>query len=88
MRLKLGIFTVFDTAAKQYKPPFNAETPELAKRMFSEIANDPRTEVHKYPHEFALYSVGEFDVMTGEVVSYAPESLGNAAQYLKPEVSE
>ena len=61
----LRVFSVYDSAAQVYSPPFLAKTIGLAHRMFEEIANDRNTSVGKYPADHTLFDLGVFEDTTG-----------------------
>lgn len=65
----MRIFTVFDTKAAIYGQPFYAVTDGIALRMFSDAVNNnsPDNALNRYPEDFTLYYIGEFDDVTGSV---------------------
>lgn len=77
------VFTVFDSAAKRYLEPFFAPTVEVALRMFRTIVNTPEHQFSKYPEDYTLFVIGEFDQETAELVKYQEvRSLGVALTYV------
>lgn len=86
--LKLLAFSVFDSAAKAYLPPFFAPTVEVAIRRFRATVNDPSPEnqIAKYPEDYTLFHCGEFDQGTGVFEPFIhPHSLGVALTFLERE---
>lgn len=65
----LHCFAVLDRAAKAYGRPFYAATESLGKRMFAEAVNDqtPENLINKYPSDFALFLVGQYDEDSGDL---------------------
>lgn len=65
----MRIFTVYDTKASIYGQPFYAVTDGIALRMFSDAVNNnsPDNALNRYPEDFTLYYIGEFDDATGSV---------------------
>jgi len=65
----MRIFTVYDTKAAIYGQPFYAVTDGIALRMFSDAVNNnsPDNALNRYPEDFTLYYIGEFDDATGSV---------------------
>lgn len=61
-------FSVLDSKAGLYATLFQAPTPGVAERSFSEAVNDSQTVIHKSPDDFHLYEIGEFDEETGVFV--------------------
>ena len=53
-------FSIFDTVAQAFVPPFFHTNDGLAIRAFTEAVNDEKTNISKAPHDFILYQVGEF----------------------------
>lgn len=79
--MKYLLFSVFDTAVKEYLPPFAARSIAEATRSFGEIANDKNHLFGKYPEQFCLYSVGEIEAETGEL-KINLINLGLGSQYV------
>lgn len=73
--MKLTVFSVYDSAAKAYLPPFFAPTAELAKRMFTIAANDQAHNFNKYAADYTLFELGTWDDQDAEFDSN--KSLGN-----------
>lgn len=67
----LGVFAVLDRAAQVYGRPFCAPNLAMAKRMFFEAVRDqnPDNALAKYPADFALFCVGEYDEESADLVS-------------------
>lgn len=58
-------FSVYDSAAAAYLPPFYVPRLEVAVRIFTESANDRTHQFYKYPGDYTLFCVGEFDDNSG-----------------------
>lgn len=63
----LKIFAIRDIKAEAYFPPFFLPTPGLAERQFSDMVNNPDQITGKYPEDFTLYYLGEFNDHTGDI---------------------
>lgn len=61
------IFTIRDSKGEFYSPPFYKNTHGEAERDFHTASKDPNTNISKYPEDFDLYCVGEFDNLTGKI---------------------
>lgn len=61
-------FSIYDTAAITYSPPFYFATKGLAIRMFSETAADTNTSIGRHPMDFTLFHIGEFDDSNGQMI--------------------
>jgi len=80
---RVGIFSVFDSAAEAFLRPFFAETEGLAKRAFSEAVNTPQGDSNFFKHyqDYSLFLVGWFDDQKGELTAEQPTHLGNGANF-------
>lgn len=80
------IFTVRDTKVNAFDSRLLVQkTTDEALRTFQSIAQDQNTMVGKYPNDFALFELGEFDDASGSFFIHpAPINLGLAAQWSKP----
>jgi len=77
------MFTVFDTKAESYSPPFAKLTKGLAIRDFTDAVNNPDNMVGKYPMDYALFEIGSFDEKTAKLVPHkTPVNLGLAVEFL------
>lgn len=79
--MKLQAFSVYDSAAKRFAMPFFADTIEVALRMFRALVNSGDSQVSKYPEDYTLFHIGEFDQELGEVRPSSPRSLGVAITF-------
>lgn len=76
-------FSIFDSAALIYSPPFFQATKGLALRMFSDTAKDTSTNIGRHPTDFTLFHVGEFDDQSGAYIALAtPDPLIKASETL------
>lgn len=80
--MKLKVFSVYDSAAKAYIPPFFVAEVGLAIREFQGCACDPNHHFCKFGSDFTLFEIGEFDDSNG-VLTALPEHInhGLAASY-------
>lgn len=84
--MKLKVFAIFDSAVKTYARPFLMQSAPQALRAFADLANDPNTEVHKHPQDYALFELAEYDEERGVYENlHAPHSLGLAIEFKKGE---
>lgn len=61
------VYSVYDSKAEAFKPPFVAVSRGVAVRMIRAAAMDEATELHKFGADFTLFEIGEFDERTGRV---------------------
>lgn len=78
----MKIFTVHDAKAEYYMQPFFARNSGEAIRSFSEAINgDSNHQFAKYPADFTLFLLGEFNTDTGEITAHPSKSLGNGVDF-------
>lgn len=75
------MYSVYDSKAEAYLPPFFASTKGVALRRFITSVNDPDHQFAIYPGDYTLFEIGEYDDQTGQVVSCNPISLGVAVEF-------
>lgn len=84
----LKMFTVYDSKADAYLRPFSMRTRGEAIRGFITTLNDPSTEIGKYPADFTLFEISDFDETKGLIETYpAMQNLGNGI-HLKNQAME
>jgi len=77
------LFTVYDSAAGLYLDPFVAPTIEFAIREFRQICNQEGHQFNKFPTDYALFHIGEFNAELGEVLHLNPTALGVAVTFIE-----
>lgn len=76
------LFTVYDDKAECYMPVFTMKTMGEALRAFAETANDVNHSFCKYPADFTLFKIGEYDDNTAVITSLpTPVSMGKALEH-------
>lgn len=63
------VYSVFDDKAEVFNVPFFATNDNVAIRSFADACNDSRQLMSRYPHDFHLYCLGEFDEDKGVIVN-------------------
>ncbi len=58
------IFSIYDSKAEAYLPPFFLNATGLALRYFEDAANNPEHDMSKYSADYTLFELGEFDENT------------------------
>lgn len=75
----MKLFSVHDQASKTYINPFCMLTERDALEGFRVVVNDKTTNYSKFPADFTLVCLGEFDIRTAEFKIYEkPQILKNA----------
>lgn len=83
--MNFEVFAVFDSKAKAFLTPFFLINVAVAKRMFSEAANENSHAYWRHPEDYSLHHLGTFDDTTGGVDCFpTPQNLGLAATYRRP----
>jgi len=63
----LKMFAIRDSKAEFYNQPFFQKTHGEAERNFRSLATDEKSQISKYPEDFDLYYLGEYDDQTGQM---------------------
>jgi len=79
------VFSVFDLKAQAYLPLFTAPTIAVGMRVFSDVVTQPNHPFGKYPADYMLYCVGEFDQNTGRITGNDPQHVAIATDFLPKE---
>lgn len=79
------LFTVHDQESNTYLPPFTMKTVRDAIEGFRQVVNDEKTDYNKFPKDFKLVKLGEFNQLTAEIISHAPENIVGAIDLKKEE---
>ena len=61
----LRAYSIFDTKALQYHPPFFQATDGAAVRLLQDLVSDLNTTVGRHPNDFVLYCIGTYDDSEG-----------------------
>lgn len=78
------LFTVYDSKTESYGVPFAMITKGEALRGFADVANDPSTQISKYPADFTLFELGEYDETTAFFnIHQTKINLGTANEFKK-----
>ncbi len=67
-----SVFSVYDSKAECYSPPFVCVSIGVAVRQMLEVCSDRNTSVFKYPQDFTLYRIGDWNPVTGSFVAVIP----------------
>lgn len=80
----LKMFAVLDKKAGFYHPPQIAHSKADALRTFHGIVNGEQSQVTRYPSDFSLWIIGEWDQFLGVVTAFPkPEFLEEAINCVK-----
>ena len=76
------LIAVFDRKAEVYGEVYNAVSRAVAIRDFEAACNMPDSKFAKWPEDFQLVSVGEFDPVTGHIESWEPKVISEALDHI------
>lgn len=62
----LKVFSIYDTQAETYNTPFFMKSIGQAVRAFTDLVNNPQTDVAKHPSDYILFEVAEWDDEGGQ----------------------
>lgn len=66
--MSMHLVSVYDLATETYARPFVVAHPAQAVRSFGEEANNAESEICKHAKDYELWSLGQFDDQTGQIV--------------------
>jgi len=58
-------YSVYDLKAGAFAPPFFVVNDQVAVRVFAAAQTDPSHPMSRFPEDFQLHRIGEFDDETG-----------------------
>lgn len=82
----MRMYALLDEKSKLYGKPFYAHQDGEALRSFGDVVNDKNTAPGKFPADFTLWKIGEWDDNTGIIKSSKPSYLAKALDFVKVEV--
>lgn len=65
--MQLKAYSIRDAKTEIFNTPFYNNTHGEAERNFKSTINDERSQINKYPEDFDLYFLGEYDTNTGKM---------------------
>ncbi len=61
------IFSIYDSGASAYLPPFVLPAAGMAERSFSDCVNDKSHAFSRHPADYTLFQIGTWDEQTAEI---------------------
>lgn len=78
----MKMFSVHDSKAEAYFSPMCFKTAGEAIRAFATSCEEPNSNFYKYPSDFTLVELGEYDETTGTISCHdKPRILSNASEF-------
>lgn len=79
--MMLQAYSIYDSKAKVFSQPFFTSNHQMALRSFITLIEDGGNNVARFPEDFSLHHIGEFDDATGKLAECTHTNLGLAAQF-------
>lgn len=80
--MKMLVFAVYDKKMAEYGPPVAVGHVIEAERWFDSLVNGDGV-VSRYPEDFALYRIGEYDAASGTMTAEAPVFIVDGASLVR-----
>lgn len=65
--MNINVYAIYDVKASMHQAPFFMPTDGAATRALSDVVNEGKSQIAKHPRDFALYCIGTFDDVAGEL---------------------
>lgn len=79
----LHVFSLHDSKVGSFGVPFFQASIGQAVRSVTELCSDPQSLISRYPGDFALFYLGQWDDLTGAYTPNIPPShLGGGEQFM------
>lgn len=80
--MKHIVFSIYDQASQAYLRPMFVTAPGQAIRAFVDEVNKKDSPLNKYPDQYTLFEIGEFEDTKAKLQACTPISYGNGKQYI------
>jgi len=81
--MQLKIYSIRDSKSECFTQPFFQHTAGEAERNFKTLVNDEKSTQNKYPEDFSLWEIGNYDDNTGKITPIEPHHVVNAVQLIQ-----
>jgi len=82
--MELKCYSIRDSKAEIFNPPFYKKTHGEAERDFATLCRDPKSLANQYPEDFDLYYCGDYDDITGKLRPLdTPQHIAKAISVIK-----
>lgn len=76
------VFSIHDSKAEAFLPPFILPNEAMAKRVFAQCVNSDSHQFGASPPDYTLFRLGQFDDSTGQfLLERSKHSLGNGVEF-------
>jgi len=81
----MKLFTILDHKTQFFHKPFASRSIPDALRDWEMVANDSESMISKFPNDYRLYQIADFDLNSGKLTVLEDRlDLGSAADAKKP----
>jgi len=80
---KLKVFSIRDNKLDTFTSLITHTHTGQAERTLMELARDKQTAIAKYPDDYTMYQIGEYDEQSGLMTSIQPVQVMSAIQAVK-----
>lgn len=82
-------YSIFDTKALAFAQPFLASNDATAVRMVRGAARDPNTDLHRFPTDYVLVGLADWNEETGTIIPFEfQNNIGTVMMILAHEAKE
>lgn len=86
--MRLKIYSIRDGKGDFFNTPFFQRTTGEAERTFENLTKDTATFVSKYPDDYDLFYIGDFDDQTGQITNLvSPVHICKANSLINKQIS-
>lgn len=80
----MKLFAVRDVMADAFGAPMSISTMGLALRSFGDACVAPNSELSRFPADYMLYELGEYDPNSGKIVAHdVPVFIASASEVVR-----
>lgn len=82
--MKLRMYSIYDLKTEVFFPPLFAHNAGDAMRQLSIRASDPNSMFNRFPEDYRLYDIGDFDDVSAKIeYPNAPSFICNVTDVVK-----
>jgi len=80
--MEIGLYTIFDSKAGAYLPPFTSQNDATALRQFETAISQSDHDFNRHAEDYSLWTVATFDQKTAEITTLKHLCVGQAHEIL------
>lgn len=81
--MKLQIYSIHDSVAEAFLPPFFLPNNAMAIRTFASCINDDNHQFGRHPHDYTLFHLGDWDDQDAKASIIPCNAIGNGVEYVQ-----